>query len=94
MTRRVVPAVPLMNAGSVSCCAIMLADREQGLFQADEKQCQANQHVDKADQYALQVRDRLAQHQQLEAENDGNDRQDVQYRRQPVRSRCASSSIR
>ncbi len=57
-----------------------LAEREQRLIQPLEKQRETDEHIDEADEHAFELRDRFADDQQLEAEDDGGDGQYVERR--------------
>ena len=56
-----------------------LADREQRLFQPDEKQRESQQDEDEAGHDAPQIRRLAAQHRDLEHDEDDDDRRHVQH---------------
>jgi hypothetical protein len=52
---------------------------KQRLFQAEQKQGNANQNIEQASQYFLQIRYRFPDDQKLKAENNGRYRQHIQH---------------
>jgi len=62
------------------------AYREQGILQAFEKECQADDHENHADGHARRVFYLAAQYERLEAEQDQRDGQDVPQHAQQGRA--------
>ena len=65
-------------------------DRKQRLFQSDQKQGQAEQYMDHADQHAFQAGNRLPQNHQLKKDDDADDRQHIAQGSQQSTARIRS----
>ncbi len=54
-----------------------LAQREKSVLESEKEEPEPQNHIDRADQYLAQIRDLLAQHAKLEAQQNRRDRRHV-----------------